>query len=61
LRIALRKIEPGAKFYAVVDKSDFTAGGHRDLLIAFSARQAEAASIDCLLRGRVGGSQIVFF
>jgi hypothetical protein len=38
LRIALRKIEPGAKFYAVVDKSDFTAGGHRDLLIAFSAK-----------------------
>src|ERR1700722_17764732 len=36
LRIALRKIEPGAKFYTVVDKSDFTAGGHRDLLMAFS-------------------------
>jgi len=27
------------------------SGGHRDLLIAFSARQAESASIDCLLRG----------
>src|ERR1700730_10853395 len=50
LRIALRKIEPGAKFYAVVDKSDFTAGGHRDLLIAFSARQGDPARIDCLLR-----------
>src|SRR6202045_5118439 len=37
LRIALRKIEPGAKFYAVVDKeSDSGTGGHRHLLIAFS-------------------------
>src|SRR5260370_28068793 len=51
LRIAVRKIEPGAKFYTLVDRSDFTVGGHRDLLIAFSARQAESASIDCLLRG----------
>src|ERR1700732_5251233 len=52
LRIALRKIEPGAKFEAVVDReSDFATGGHRELLIAFSARQADSASIICLLRG----------
>ena len=37
LRIALWKIEPGAKFYAVVDKSDFTAGGHRDLRLLGAA------------------------
>jgi hypothetical protein len=37
LRIALRKIEPSGKFYAVVHrKSDFAPGGHRELLITQS-------------------------
>jgi hypothetical protein len=36
----------------VVDReSDFATGGHRAFLIAFSARLADATSIDCHLRG----------